>query len=118
MPLKMLAEHERKSLHRLAVGFAVIGLLLAALTIPAQTGLFAPRSSGWWACVACAVIAGILWVVALCLVSRARGYHPLWGLTLLIPPFIILYPFVFRDRYHRGRRAKNDAQPITRANAG
>ena len=101
MALRELAEHERKSLHRLALGFAMIGILLTALTIPAQTGMFPAESLPWWACVACAAIAGTLWITALCLVTRARGHHSLWGLTLLVLPFIIFYPFVFRDRYRR-----------------
>jgi hypothetical protein len=103
-----LSEIQRRSSYRLAVGFAVMGLLLTALAIPAQAGVVAVHSALWWASVGCAIIAGILWLVALCLVSRARGYHPLWGLTLLIPPFILMYPFVFPNRYRKDKHPDTD----------
>ena len=106
--MNILSETERRSFHRLAVGFAVIGLLLTALTIPAQTGVVAVHSAFWWLSVGCAVIAGILWLAALCLLSHTRGYHPLWGLTLIVPLFLFLYPFVFPDRYRKDRHTATD----------
>ena len=44
-------------------------------------------------------VSSVLWIIALCLVTEARGYHPLWGLTLLIPPFLLAYPWLFPDRF-------------------
>jgi hypothetical protein len=88
----------RANAQRNALFLAIVAIIFTGLTIPAQTGLLVKGSFYFYLSVASAVVAGILWIAALCLFTKARGYHPLWGLLLLIPPLILFYPFVFPDR--------------------
>jgi hypothetical protein len=77
---------------------AAIGLILTAITIPAQIGLVMPESFSWKMFVGAAALAGVAWTWSLCLLSRSRGYHALWGLILLIPVFILFYPWFFPNK--------------------
>lgn len=90
-----------QKLSRRAVICAIIGLVLTLATIPAQNGFFPPQSLLWDVSIVVAIIGGFLWVVAMCLLSRSRGYHALWGLLLLFPPFIFIYSIVFPNKVIR-----------------
>jgi hypothetical protein len=87
----------KTALHRLALGLGIFGLVLlipAALyqahSIPG--GSLVPLYVGL------SILSALSWCVALCALSKARGYHPLWGLLLLFPPMILLYPVFFPQR--------------------
>jgi len=97
------------NLHKIALWLAIVGLVLAMLTIPVQTKLIATGTPLFFASIVAGIFSGIVWVVALCIETKARGYHSLWGLLLLIPPAILIYPFVFKDKF----RKQEKAQPAT-----
>jgi hypothetical protein len=82
-------------LHRIAIFLAVLCLVLCLPAIASQIGIIALSTKLF---IALAVIINILWCGALCCLTKARGYHPLWGLTLLFPPTIIIYNILFPDK--------------------
>jgi len=85
-------------LGRRAIRTAVAALTLAIVTIPAQVGVVLPYSLWWKVLVGVAIVSSIAWMWALCLLSRSRGHHALWGLILLVPIFILFYPWIFPDK--------------------
>lgn len=87
------------------------GIFLTLLTIPAQRGILSDAQFLMGLCVAASAAAGSLWVVALCVETKARGYNAFWGLLLVIPPFILVYPFVFKDRFRKNRIAEHEVAP-------
>ena len=95
----------KKEYRKKAITFIIISLALTALTIPAQIGIFDDSAVGVVFSICCACIAGVFWVTGFCLETYARGYNPLWGLLLSIPPFIFIYPFVFK--YKNGFNKKD-----------
>lgn len=76
----------------------LIALLFTLLTIPAQLGVFAHHETGWYVSIGFAAAAGVLWNVALGCLSVERGYSFWWGLLLLFPPFLLVYPLLFPKR--------------------
>ena len=92
------AVHSRRMAHRRALILGLVAILFTIFTIPAQIGIFVTGSFYFYLSVASAVFAGISWIAALCFLTHARGYHPLWGLLLLFPPLILIYPFAFPDK--------------------
>ncbi len=86
-------ENNRKQLNRIALIAAGIAMLLTILTIPAQ--ITPLPSIIKYASIGCAVFAGIFWIIALCVATKARGHNAVWGLTLLFPLFILVYPYLF-----------------------
>jgi len=109
VPMKMRkAETSIQSakLHKRALHLGVTGIVAAALTIPIQTRLVQNEKFVLIASILFAVVSAILWTVALCLETKARGHDFLWGLLLLFPPAILVYPFVFKDKFREQMKAQ------------
>ncbi len=84
-----------RALNRIALLLAIVGIVFTIPAVAVQIGVI-PYKPVWF--ILSVVVVNILWCGALCCLSKARGYHPLWGLTLLFPPMIIIYAMVFPDK--------------------
>jgi hypothetical protein len=89
---------KKRSLNRMALSLAILGILLCLPSVASQIGIIPSGSNLWYATIALSITSGILWCVALCFLSKARGYNPLWGLVLLFPPMILIYTILFPDK--------------------
>ena len=85
-------------LNRISLSLAIIGIFFFLPSIASQLGFISADSQLWYLTIVFDVISGVLWCSALCFLSKARGHHPLWGLTLLFPPMIFIYTQVFPDK--------------------
>lgn len=93
----MMDEKCSAQLHRLALVVAGVGIIFTCFTIPAQIKLI-NSAVGMVLSIVFAIIAGTCWIIALCIETKARGYNPVWGLILIFPPSILIYPFIFVDK--------------------
>jgi len=83
--------------NRLAILFAALSVVFCVPNIASATGFSTIEISDRMT-LFLVLICTFFWCLALCLLSKARGYYALWGLVLLFPPMILVYSIIFPDK--------------------